>query len=734
MKIVVVSSTTALAVALLASAASAQSVQPTAPIAPPTNATAPEPAVQLEEIVVTAEKRQSRLQDVPMSISAFNLADTRAAGINNTQDLQLRVPGLVYGAENGFAQPYIRGVGTAFASTGLETSIATYVDDVYIQQQTGAVTQLIDLAQVEVLKGPQGTLYGRNATGGAIIVRTQDPGDKFEGRLLAGYGRFGRVRAEGVLNAPLSSTISIRLAGSLDNRTDGYIRNVATGNDLGTNQQYTARAKIAWRPDPDTEVIASVETARNRDKSLAHRQGDVSVCTVCNLFGYTPPSGFYEVGLNTETNTQSDYTLGIVRASHDFGSLKLSSVTSYRDYVFSGRFDQDFTPIDLLNYVTRNASRTFEQELRLASQFAGPLNFIVGGFYEHDRSSAPASLPGLAFGTPAPAQTKNLSLLNAASVFGELYYSITPELKLTVGGRYNYDDRRLESANNPQAAAVFGSTGFDVSRSFRNFTPRAVLAYNKDDVNLYASYSRGFKSGGFNALVFAQPEAVKPEKLTSVEVGGKFDLLDRRLRLNVSAFHYKYDQIQVTFYDPVTSAVFLRNAASSTVYGADMEVALAVTQALRLSVGGSYLHARFDDFPSGSIYVPSGGSYVVQQSDLSGYRLPYSPTLSGFVSATYSAPLTERLNFDLTGLASYSDDYDFIPAAGGPLRNDKQRALTRVNLTGGITTSDKTWRVAFYIENLTNKRYFNARLPVGFGDQQQVALPRTFGGSIEYRF
>lgn len=730
----IVSSIAALAAGLLPGAALAQSVQPTTPEAPPATATAPETTARIEDIVVTAEKRQSRLQDVPMSISAFNLADTRAAGINNTQDLQLRVPGLVYGAENGFAQPYIRGVGTAFASTGLETSIATYVDDVYLQQQTGAVTQLVDLAQVEVLKGPQGTLYGRNATGGAIIVRTQDPVDHFEGRLLAGYGRFGRARAEGVLNAPVSSTVSIRLAGSLDNRTDGYIRNVFTGHDLGTNQQYTARGKIAWRPDGDTEVIASVETARNRDKSLAHRQGDISVCTVCTAFGYTPPSGFYEVGLNTETNTQSDYTLGILRASRDLGSLKLSSVTSYRDYVFSGRFDQDFTPVDLLNYVTRNASKTFEQELRLASRFSGPLNFIVGGFYEHDHSSAPASLPGLAFGTPAPGQTKNLSLLNAASVFGELYYNITPALKLTVGGRYNYDQRRLESANNPQAAAVFGSTGFDVHKSFRNFTPRAVLAYNKGDVNLYASYSRGFKSGGFNALVFAEPEAVKPEKLTSVEVGGKFDLLDRRLRVNVSAFHYKYDQIQVTFYDPVTSAVFLRNAASSTVYGADLDVAFAVTRALRLSAGGSYLHARFNSFPSGSIYVPQAGNYAVQQSDLSGYRLPYSPTWSGYASATYSAPLTDTLKFDLTALASYSDDYDFIPAAGGPLRHDKQDALTRVNLTGGITTSDGKWRLAFYVENLTNRRYFNARLPVGFGDQEQVALPRTFGGSVEYHF
>ena len=733
MRTAITCSVVALAAGLLSSAALSQPVQPTTQ-APPTEATAPEAGPQIEDIVVTAEKRSARLQDVPMAISAFNLADTRAAAINNTQDLQLRVPGLVYGAENGFAQPYIRGVGTAFASTGLETSVATYVDDVYLQQQTGAVTQLVDLAQVEVLKGPQGTLYGRNATGGAIVVRTQDPVDRLEGRLLAGYGRFGRVRAEAVLNVPLSSTLSFRFAGSIDNRTSGYIRNTFTGHDLGTNQQYIARGKLAWRPDSDTEVIASVEKERGRDKSLAHRHGDLSVCTACNLFSYTPPSGFYEVGLNTETNTHSDYTLAILRASHDFGSLKLSSVTSYRRYVFSGSFDQDYTPIDLLNYVTRNASRTFEQELRLASDFDGSLNFIVGGFYEHDRSSAPASLPGLVFAPLVPAQTKNLSLLNAASAFGEVYYNVTPELKITVGGRYNYDHRNLAIMNNNAAATVFGSPGFAVKRSFRNVTPRAVIAYNKDDVNLYASYSRGFKSGGFNALVFAQPEAVKPEKLESFEIGGKFDLLDRRLRLNMSAFHYNYDQIQVTFYDPVTSAVFLRNAASSKVDGVDLDVTFALTRELRLAAGGGYLDARFRSFPSGSIYVPSGGSYVVQQSDLSHTRLPYSPKWSGYVSATYSAPLNDRLKLDMTGLLSYSDDYDFIPAAGGPLRHDKQDDLTRINLTGGITTADDRWRFAFYVENLTNKRYFNARLPVGFGDQELVALPRTYGGSIEFRF
>jgi iron complex outermembrane receptor protein len=703
------------------------------PIAPPSTINTDD---SLGEIIVTAERKPEPLQKVPMSIEAFSASDVSNEHIVDTQDLQIRTPGLVFGQGNGFAQPYIRGVGTAYAGTGLETSVATYVDDVYVQQQTGGISQLLDLKQAEVLKGPQGTLYGRNATGGAVVVQTQDPTNELEVRVKASYGNLGEIKGEGMINAPLTDTLSVRVAGLVDDRTQGYIYNVATGNDLAFYDRTVGRVKLAWRPAEGTEVIASVERYTSRDSSdEAHRQGDLAVCSACNLFGLTIPAGFYQVSLNTEPAVRYSYSLANLHASTDLGPVKLFSVTSYRESLFSGQFDQDITAVNLLNYIDPGIKgETFEQELRAQSQFNGPLNVTGGMFYEHDHSNAPAYLTGTAFGGLSPGSQQDLAVLNALAVFGEVYYDLTEQFRFTVGGRYNHDNREFSLTNNADGVAVFGVQSFTESKSFSDFTPRAVVAYNAGDLNLYASYSTGFKSGGYNVLVFTEPAPVNSEKLRGEEVGGKFALFDRKVKINTSFFRYKYQDMQVTFYDPVTSATILKNAADSTIWGADLDVSWTLLPAVTLNGGLGYLHARFDSFPNGSVYAQGAGSYVLTPADLSGTTLPYSPTISAYLSAAYSAPITAEYEAGAAAIASYSTRYDFLPEAGGPLGLDHQDALTRVNLTGEIGRTDKRWTVGFYIDNLTNKKYFNERVAVGMGDQELVAPPRTYGGSLECRF
>ncbi|QIB66836.1 TonB-dependent receptor [Kineobactrum salinum] len=688
----------------------------------------------LEEVVVTAQRREERLSEVPMSISAFTGTDMQLASINDTQGLSMKVPGLVYPASDNFAMPYIRGVGMAFAANGLEVPIATYIDDVYIQQQTGSIAQLVDLERVQVLKGPQGTLYGRNATGGAIVVNTMDPTEELEGYVRLGYGRFDSLRSEGVLNVPLSDTVSARVALQLFDRREGYIENVFTGNDLGEDKRVTARAKVAWRPSEATEVIGSFERFRGDDTINAHAHGEVSVCTGCAAYGVTPPSGFYEVFQDHETQTQSDADLSILRISHDFGNLEFYSVTSYREYVFSGEFDQDFTSAPLFVYSTRNESETIEQEFRLTSSFEGALNFAAGVFYEKDSTDAPAFLRGDAFGALVPGAEKIESKLDAAAVFGEIYYDLSDNWKFTLGGRYNRDDRSLEIRNNPDGVLVFGVEAFKLEDTFTDFTPRVVLAYNNDDVNLYASYNEGFKSGGYNSAVFTPPEALTSEKIKSYEIGGKFGLLDNRMRLNTSVFFYTYDDMQVTFYDPLTSALILRNAADSESVGVDFDLTWAATESLTIGFGGQYLDAEFKSFPNGSIYVPAPGALVPEEADLSGEPLPNAPEWSGFISADYIHPIGNGLELALGIVANYTDEYDFMPGAGGPLQLDRQESMTRVNATASIGSPDQGWSVMLWVENLTDKEYYNNRLATGFGDQLTMALPRMYGASVEWRF
>lgn len=690
--------------------------------------------VALDELVVTAQRKVERITEVPMAISAFSASEIDSAAITDTQNLSMKVPGLVYLASDGFAQPYIRGVGMAFAANGLETPVATYIDDVYIQQQTGSVTQLVDLERVEVLKGPQGTLYGRNATGGAIVVKTADPTDVLEGRVKVGYGNYDTLKVEGVLNVPLSPTVSARIATQIDERNEGYITNHYTGSDLGQHSRKTVRAKLAWRPSQATEVIASFEAFRGEDTINAHKHGAPNFCTACGVYDLTLPTGFYDVSINNEAPASSDADLGILRVFHDFGDIELYSVTSYREYVYQGSFDQDFTSANLLNYNTRNASETFEQELRLQSDRTGPLNFAVGAFYERDSTDAPATLTGDSFGGLSPGSQHTYSELEAMAVFGELYYQFSDKWKLTAGGRFNSDRRSLEVINNADGAVVFGTAGFRVAETFSEFTPRAVLAYNDGDVNLYASYGKGFKSGGFNSVVFTPPDPLQSEILNGFEIGGKFTLADRRVQLNTSIFHYGYDNIQVTFYDPLTSSTFLRNAADSTIYGADFDLMWAATEGLTVGAGLAYLDATFDSFTNGSIYVPADGLFVVEQTDLSGYALPSAPEFSGYLSLNYVRGLGEGRELRLGTVVNYSSEYDFLPAAGGPLELDRQEALTRVNATASYGPIDGRWAFSLWVENLTDERYFNNRLATGFGDQLTMAAPRMYGAAFEWRF
>ncbi|MGY0610789.1 TonB-dependent receptor [Luteimonas sp. A501] len=690
--------------------------------------------VALDAIVVTSQRKAEPITQVPMSISAFSASEIDAAAITDTQNLSMKVPGLVYLASDGFAQPYIRGVGMAFAANGLETPVATYIDDVYIQQQTGSVTQLVDLERVEVLKGPQGTLYGRNATGGAIVVKTADPTDVLEGRVKVGYGSHDTVKVEGVLNVPLSPTVSARIAAQIDERNDGYITNHHTGSDLGQHSRKTVRAKLAWRPSEATEVIASFESFRGEDTINAHKHGAPTLCTACSVYDIALPTGFFDVSVNNETPATSDADLGILRVFHDFGNYEFYSVTSYREYVYQGSFDQDFTPANLLNYNTRNASETFEQELRLQSNRTGPLNFAVGAFYERDSTDAPATLTGDSFGGLSPGSEHTYSELEAMAVFGELYYQFNDKWKLTAGGRFNSDKRSLEVVNNADGATVFGTSGFRVAETFSEFTPRVVLAYNNGNVNLYANYGKGFKSGGFNSTVFTPTDPLESEILNGFEVGGKFTLADRRVQLNTSIFHYQYDNIQVTFYDPLTSATFLRNAADSTIYGADLDLMWAATERLTVGAGLAYLDATFDSFTNGSIYVPVNGIFVVEQADLSGNTLPSAPEFSGYLSLNYARELGNGMELRLGAVANHSSEYDFLPAAGGPLALDRQEALTRVNATASYGPADGRWAVTLWAENLTDERYFNNRLATGFGDQLTMAAPRMYGAAVEWRF
>jgi iron complex outermembrane receptor protein len=710
----------------------------------------------LEEIVVTAQRKSEKLEKVPIAIAAFSGADLDKFGLKNTQDLQFTVPGLVFPQDNNTSLPYIRGVGTGFSGAGLESSIAQYVDDVYYENQQGSIQSFLDIDQIQVLKGPQGTLYGRNATGGAILITTHNPVDDFEGHITVGAGNLGEKSVEAVLNTPISDKFLVRVAGSWEDR-DGYVHNNVYGNDIGGLLNYQFRAKALWRPTDDLDVLASF-TYYNQytDSLLRVLQSSAPNCVPCAIYGFKPPSGFYNT-IQSQTpagqGIGNQEVIGSLKATYHLGDdWLLTSITAYNLMQTPSTYsDQDFVPINYLTIADpgRRKERTFTEDFRAASTYDGSLNFATGVFIEKDQSFYPSGLDGQEVGPLHPEVFGNNLTWNY-SMYGEAYWNISSDLKLTLGGRYNTDRRFYDSQANADSAILSGLNpatfhGDSGHKNFYDFTPRAVLNYDTGFGDVYFSWNRGFKSGGYNIPSFGTQTPVAPEKIEAFELGAKLHFFDNRLRTETSIFHYNWKNMQVAFINTETGGLFQENAAAAEASGVEQSIDAAVTD--RLTIGGTfaYLHARFVSFKSAASYVPAalcpGGVGVApglgectEGLDVSGTPVPNAPDYTGSLYATYRFDLPMEWSGSITALARYQGDSYFDAGAGGPLGYDQQNGYTIVNLTGVITPPDWPISIDWYIDNALDRQYATIRESSSIGNYMVPGLPRTFGGHITYNF
>jgi iron complex outermembrane receptor protein len=725
---------------LLAISSPAHAAPDQASDTPPSSSAKPAVPAQsgaLEEIVVSAEKKKENIQEVPITISAFTSQDIEAEGLRTTEDLQMRTPGFNLNLEFEYAQLYIRGIGENYTNPGLEPSVAVYTDGVYNESALD-VTPLFDMASVQVLKGPQGTLYGRNATGGAVLLETQDPLDSFGGRVFTSFGNYDHWRNEAVLNLPVDDTLKIRLAGMTDQQ-DGYIKNETNGAYLGDNAGHKElfRAKVEWTPTDWLDILESAQYYNTWQKAAPHQEVlPFDRCGYCIQYGVQPPTGFYDSAQNvTDSDNQHSFFDNVRITAHLSPEYDLVSVTGFTKLDNRDRSDQDFTPYDLYNLEGWVADRNFYEEMRLNSNYTGPLNFLAGLVTERDQAafSYNYGIPG--FGLPVLFNQTDTNIF-AYSGYLEGYYKFSDAWKLTLGGRYSFDRKFIDTQNAPLSAAVFGDAEFHSHATFYNFTPRAVLSYTNDWGNYYINYQKGFKSGGFNTPAFTSENDLGPEKITSVEVGAKNAFLDQKLQTNASVFHYSTKGLQVQQTDVSGgNLTSYENAASSETYGLDLDVQAAVTQHLKLGAGAEYLHARFTQFRAASVLLPVPGSpfLATGAEDLAGHVTPHSPAYTGYLSATY----TDSWNGwdgEVTVIANGSTSYEFNTGAGGPLRLDKQNAFATANVTGFISPPEVPIRIGFYINNVTDTQ-FNEAIVTNAGSSYRTAgLPLMFGGSIEYDF
>lgn len=700
----------------------------------------------VEDIIVTAQRRSESLQRVPISVTAVTPARIEELNLRSIDALQAVAPSLVFSKGQGFSQTFIRGVGTSFPAPGLEGSVATYVDGAYISRGIGTLFDLLDTQNVQVLNGPQGTLYGRNATGGAILLTTSEPTDRLEGYALAEYGRYNHVLGEAVLNIPISPTLSARFAGRYT-QEDGYIHNLTLDKDAPAFKSYTVRGKLKWEPSSDFSAVLTVEQSRIKQGLLPHVNSvPAPLCLGCAITGEVPVRADDYVVRNdlVEKDNISKSTSVNLRLKLSSGIFNIESVTAYRNLFNDAVNDLDGTGVNLFNYYAYLGGKTFTQDLTVSTSSGTWVDATVGLSYLRDKGFFFPRLTGGAFAAVVPIAgdfpaAQNFVRTESVSAFAEVVLKPVDHLSITLGARYNYDDRQLRATENLAANLSFaggvGPMAFRQGASFRSVTPRAVIAYDFGIVNAYASYNRGFKAGGFNTPVFAPVDAVRPETIDSFEAGLKFVSPDRRLRASIAGFYYLQDDLQVSVIDLTVGGTVIRNAASAKGRGVEADFSYTPVKGLEIFGGATYLHARFKSFPDASVNLVTPTGLVAGIEDLSGKPVPRAPDFAGYIGANVEQSVTPDWKVGLNAVARHSSSFDFYPGAGGQLRFDRQPAYTMVNVSGYVGPTNNSFQIGFYINNLTNAKIYNQKsTSAPFGVYEDIGPPRTYGARIKYSF
>ncbi|MCI1270734.1 MAG: TonB-dependent receptor [Sphingobium sp.] len=607
----------------------------------------------LEEIVVTAQKRGEKLQNVPIAITALTANQLVRANIQSVSDLTLATPSLNFSQTAVFAQPYIRGVGTDSFSPGNEASVATYVDGVYIASMNAGTFALNNIARIEVLKGPQGTLYGRNSTGGLINVITETPDEGLHMRGNISYGNYQRIAGQAYIAGGIASGIAADLAVSVSDQGNGYYRNLGTGHRIVFEDGTYLRSKLVADLSSALRLTLAGDYADFRNTLANARQpaqGTIPAATILPGTYSTTPGLYYNS--RDDLGRVKDWGLSAT-AAVDMGAAKLVSITAYRRTAGDQYLDGDDSSAPLSDTITHQNYRQLTQEVQLLSPDGAPLEWIVGAFYMNaDAGWNPIDV--YANGV-RQSSSRLFSKSVSAAIFGQTSLHIGGGGRLTVGARYSYDKKDYRRSFAPASP---------VSDSWKRPTWRIAYDQRLNGATLaYASYNRGYKSGVYNTL-FGPPVSVKPETVDSLEIGLKNDLADRKLRINIAAFHTRFRDIQVRSQVPGNSAVSLQNAASARIYGADADIYAALGSDFQLQAGLSWIHSRYTSFPRAEIYIPraTGGNQLTI-GDASGNPLPRTPEFSGNVGLSFDHRMADESRLFASANLYVTDAIFWAPGA-----------------------------------------------------------------------
>ena len=738
---------------------------------------------QIEEIIVTATKRAESIQDVPISISAYSGDFLENSDIRTLQDLSLYAPNftMAYSSQATNARIFIRGIGSV-GNSAIETSVGVFVDGVYYPRPGSVIGNLLDIETAEVLRGPQGTLFGRNTAAGALNLTTRDPSDQVEGYVSAGFGDYDAYTLEGVVNAPLSDKMAVRLAAKYAER-DGYGFNTFDDREIGERDDLTLRAKLGIDFTPNvygtlTLDYNEVNSGGQIMELLPETASPFFDGTLNALFGEnaTTADGHDQVINQDHQDSLNDEQWGAAfDLEFSVGQHTARSITAYRDWEATNRESALRLTGDVLPRDHIYTTETISQEFQLLSPTDQPLTYVLGLFYyeedfdiDEDFDAGVDGCIPVVFGLTGghlptvqaclamsqfPATDSDYTQdLSSTAVFAQATYSFTDRFSMTFGGRYTSDSKDaafVQTTPNLVIGGLFRDPESvpDLSSDDDAFTWLVNASfYPTDDVMLFATASTGFKGGGFNSggsgvALGRAARIFQEETSTNFELGIKSKFWDNRATANITLYHTELDDFQDRSFDGIS--FLTRNAGKRTQKGVEVDVVLTPVDSLMIFGGLSYLDAEFDSFDAAS---PLPGDTVPQ--NLSGRTPHFSPEWQGSLVAEWRAALgSGNLEWFLRPEYTYIGEQN-IGANTNLNPQSIQDSYGLVNLRLGLAAADGRWQITAYGKNLNDEGYcevlfdqplgteFNGVNPVANTVPQRcsVGSPRTYGVSFRLNY
>lgn len=708
----------------------------------PTLAQEAEEAATLGDVVVTAERRTTNVQTTAMAVSAFSAEALERSQVDNIEDLSQLVPNVNFGQQFGNARIAIRGVGFDTISPGSEARVAYHLDGVYISRPSAGLAGFYDVDRIEVLRGPQGTLYGRNATAGSVNIISRAPDETPDGYGRVTVGSHGRIETEGAFGGGLADGVAARFAFRSERR-DGYGENLATGEDADNRDTLSGRFRLRAEPTDRLRMDLIADYHQEDDSSNALHYfgaGNPNRTPVGIAFGGRVSPNYHDIYSDVaSTNERENWGVqGQIR--YDLSdTLTLSSLTAYRETEYRTQTDLDATDAPLTYYGQHENADQFTQELQLSGEF-GRVNFITGAYYFREDIDSGLTVPfnhrilggadRIVQGQDIGGQTET----RAWALFGQADYAFTPDLKLVLGLRYSKEDKHLDEyaqfdlvRTYDPANPVIPNRTQSLDASWSAFTPKVTVEYQPaDNLFLYGTVSRGFKSGGFNVGGMQQP--FEPEMIWNYEAGLKADWLDRRLRTNLSAFYYDYSDLQVT--KVVNNVITTVNAAAAMIRGVEGEINWLATDNLRFDASVSLTDSEYRDFATSD--PARAGLGVI---DLSGNQLSQAPGYTLFVAGQYDIP-TETAGVFSPRVEVSATDKVYFNAFNRDVASQPAYAL--VNVLVNWESPSGNWTASAFVRNLADEEYIaSAFVGTSLLADPVVGVagpPRTWGLTAGYRF